>query len=78
MDKDQDAIDDFISFEAKKYKNVYGTMVGLVINNDTKAHGIKFYNSGKPVFLYDNKDNDGKVINAINVYYDNETIVLDK
>ena len=77
---DQEAIADFakVAMEGNKitgnkYKNVYGTMVAHVINNDNKAHGIKFYGCGNPVFLYTIGDNA-----AINVYYDNNTVVLNK
>ncbi|MBP3496961.1 MAG: hypothetical protein J6K33_03910 [Alistipes sp.] len=70
---DQEAIADFTKFDETKNKNVYGTMVAHVINNDNKAHGIKFYGCGNPVFLY--TIGTGA---AINVYYDNDTEVLNK
>ena len=70
---DQEAIADFAKYDDTKNKNVYGTMVAHVINNDNKAHGIKFYGCGNPVFLY--TIGTGA---AINVYYDNNTVVLNK
>ena len=48
----QDVVSDFTKY-TNKIKNAAGTMVGLVVNDDNKAHGIEFKNSGKPVFLYD-------------------------
>ena len=70
---DQEAIADFTKYDDTKNKNVYGTMVAHVINTNSKAHGIKFYGCGNPVFLYTIGDNA-----AINVYYDNDTKVLNK